>query len=884
MQQLEGERFMKTPNHLTKLSRVVMGSLLVLSMLAIGPAQAATFFINIPGPANSGFFGETVTVLPNGNFVVTDTYYPLISENTYATYGAVYLYNPNGVLISTLTGDYLTNSVGSGGITVLTNGNYVVNSPFWESADNPTQDAIGAVTWCSQWTGCNGTVSASNSLIGNYDGDKIGSGGVTALANGNYVVSSPAWDNGSIFDTGAVTWGNGASGTVGVVSASNSLVGSAQNDMGGSIADTEIFTLTNGNYLVLSPVWDNGSVVDAGAITWGNGSGGTHGVISPSNSLVGSHEDDHVGETFMGSVIELTNGNYVVFTENWDLDSTHPDAGAVTWGSGTSGISGVVSPTNSLVGASSSAPVGDIFKENDGVTALTNGNYVVSSPYWSSDGTGSHFGAVTWGSGTTGVSGSISASNSLVGSRAGDYVGYKVIALTNGNYVVSSPDWSLDEDNLYAGAVTWGDGTTGIRGPVSLSNSLVSNGLQSAGGGGVIALTNGNYVVSTPTWSNKALSLSNVGAATWGDGNIGITGMISTTNSLVGDFTYASVSNGGLVALSNGNYVVVSSSWDNGGAKSAGAVTWGNGTLGTIGIVSVANSLVGSTNDYAVGGVIPLGNGNYVVSSPDWDNGSIVDAGAVTWVDGGSSTSGVVSASNSLVGGAKDDQIGSDNWDGGITALTNGNYVISIPQWDNESIVDAGAIAWGNGAGGTTGVVSASNSLVGSANNEMAGNGSFFGAPGVTVLTNGDYVVNSPDWSNMNNVGAFTWGSGSGGTTGVISPSNSLVNSCLNDNSCSSSITPYSDGNASLFLPGWNDGSHYGAVSMIACNADITVGPVSSAISVLGNNATGGNSIVSDYDASHTQLIVGRPKDNTVTILRCHVNFSNWVYLPAIIK
>src|SRR5207244_2349366 len=38
----------------------------------------------------------------------------------------------------------------------------------------------------------------------------------------------------------------------------------------------------------------------------------------------------------------LTNGNFVVY----DLDL--PDSGAVTWGSGTTGVSGVVSAANSL--------------------------------------------------------------------------------------------------------------------------------------------------------------------------------------------------------------------------------------------------------------------------------------------------------------------------------------------------------------------------------------------------------------------------------------------------------------------------------------------------------------------------------------------------------
>ena len=46
------------------------------------------------------------------------------------------------------------------------------------------------------------------------------------LANGNYVVRSPYWDNGAAADAGAVTWGDGTSGVTGAVSAANSLVGS----------------------------------------------------------------------------------------------------------------------------------------------------------------------------------------------------------------------------------------------------------------------------------------------------------------------------------------------------------------------------------------------------------------------------------------------------------------------------------------------------------------------------------------------------------------------------------------------------------------------------------------------------------------------------------
>ena len=119
----------------------------------------------------------------------------------------------------------------------------------------------------------------------------------------------------------------------------------------------------------------------------------------------------------------------------------------------------------------------------DGVTALSNGNYVVEQPRLEQR-RGRHAGAVTWGSGTAGVSGPVSATNSLVGSTANDYVGSNgVTALSNGNYVVSSPNWT-NGAAADAGAVTWGSGTAGVSGPVSATNSLVGSTANDGVGGG----------------------------------------------------------------------------------------------------------------------------------------------------------------------------------------------------------------------------------------------------------------------------------------------------------------------------------------------------------------------------------------------------------------
>jgi hypothetical protein len=283
------------------------------------------------------------------------------------------------------------------------------------------------VTWGNGATGVSGVVSAANSLVGSTADDFVI--GVAALPSGNYVVTSLGWDNGAIVNAGAVTWCNGATGTVGSLSAANSLVGSATDDR---VGENGITILSNGNYVVRSRLWNNGAVVDAGAVTWGSGTSGVSGVVSAANSLVGSQAGDAVG--FPGVTV-LTNGNYVVRSTSWD-NGAIVDAGAVTRGNGTSGTSGVVSASNSLVGSTAGDFVG-----NGGVTALTNGHYVVLSPSWD-NGASVDVGALTWRHGSAGVNGAVTTSNSVVGSATGDFFGVSdLVALANGNYVARFPQW-----------------------------------------------------------------------------------------------------------------------------------------------------------------------------------------------------------------------------------------------------------------------------------------------------------------------------------------------------------------------------------------------------------------------------------------------------------
>lgn len=708
--------------------------------------------INLSGPAGSERFGATVKVLPNGNIVVTDPNYDITTPPGISDVGAVYLYNgATGALISTLIGSRAYDGVGSI-VTVLANGNFVVSSGWGDGVNQ----RMGAATLCNGNTGCSGTVSPANSLIGSKTDDYVGNS-IIPLSNGNYIVNSTNWDNGNAFEAGAFTFCNGTTGCIGVVSVSNSLVGTNNFEGINHLCGTEcirgVIELPNGNFLLVNPAWNS----NRGAVTFGNGTSGVTGVITDANSLIGSNPNDKVGSSYgveeKIGVTVLTNGNYVVKSYLWN-----DTRGAATFCSSTSGCFGTISSENSLVGSGASSAVGER------IVALTNGNYVVSSPGWDFA-----RGAATWGNGTTGIKGVVSAENSLIGSLRispqgpGDAIGlFGVIPLTNGNYVINSPTWSNGINQPELGAVTWGNGATGTTGVVSAENSLIGSSYKDRVGDRlVIALANGNYIVCSPLWDLNTTA-QNAGAVTFGNGTTGIKGTISSSNSLIGSKEDDRIGTEA-EALTNGNFVTASLDWDNGSITDAGAATFCNGTTGCFGSVTAANSLIGTNSGDRVGAPIKaLNNGNYLVISSDWNS----RRGAATWGNGTTGIIGEISATNSLVGSNPNDAIGGS----GFIALANGNYVIGSPSWNDRR----GAATWGNGATGSNGLVSSLNSLVGSKPGDYI---SYAARGGLFALSNGDYIVRTDYWANgtqQTRAGAITLGRGSNPAIGEITADNSV--------------------------------------------------------------------------------------------------------------
>ena len=249
------------------------------------------------------------------------------------------------------------------------------------------------------------------------------------------------------------------------------------------------------------------------------------------------------------------------------------------------------------------------------------------------------------------------------------------------NLTLSNPTGGATLGSLSSATLRIGDAGRGLRlrGPAG-SNRF---------GARVVALPNGNIVVTDPGYGIPG-GTAFVSAVYLYNGSNG-----ALISRLTGSTMNDNLGGDGIYVLANGNYVISSSRWDNGAATDAGAVTWCSQTNGCSGTVSSANSLIGSTTDDLVGinldPIVPLANGNYVVTSELWDNAGVANVGAVTFGNGTTGISGVVSAANSLVGSTANDLIGN----GGVMVLPNNNYLVSSSSWNNGAATNAGAVTFG---------------------------------------------------------------------------------------------------------------------------------------------------------------------------------------------
>ncbi len=623
-------------------------------------------------------------------------------------------------------------------------------------------------------------IDASNSLVGTSSTDNIASNVSISSDQGHVIIRAPNWGGGK----GAVAasaWDSGGFGTnVGNISGLTALVGALTSDNVGSGYVRE-FSYNDAPYIfVSSPNWSvNSSLMGQGAISVMS-LDSLAGVVSSSNSVIGAAANDHLGPTTAQSshVLDLSNQGKLVVAS----PSFRAGAGAVTW-IDLAAPSGVVNlSTNSLFGASPTDNIGsggfygpDVMGGSRGDSGNLDFNFL-ASPFWSAN-----RGALTTITSTP-IVGAISNTNSFVGAVGSTgNIGYSIDDFTfleNGAMFLRS-----GTTDTFGGAWTLFNGASSgvgsMKGELGVANSIVGASGSSLVNSFLITSDNyyynmdgpgynlGDYVVlSQRSWGGNG----DEGAVRIIDTNSGLhaAGSTDASNSLVGanagdQIGYGNLNSASLRFLDNvtGVQIGVASPKFNG---NQGAFTVMTPT--TVGVVSSTNSLLGLSPTMTAGDVTmdSFGNGNLVV-------GFTMGNGSYTFIDRNAPLTGVVDASNSLLGGAGNDGNGQFNW---ASVNSGSTFVYYNQNWNG-----------GRGAAFTMNSIGTMRP-VGDMSNPIAG--VLTGAAGegigenVQVLNNTQFVLSSSGWGGGR--GALTWGdSATGfGSATAVSESNSLVGHTTSDN------------------------------------------------------------------------------------------------------
>ncbi|MBK6657777.1 MAG: filamentous hemagglutinin N-terminal domain-containing protein [Proteobacteria bacterium] len=755
-------------------------------------------------------------------------------------------FNSSAGAVTIVTAGTLRGTVSSGNSLVGANpgdllGNSITHLGGTNWAVSSANAGLGSLTVLHGGVRTTGVVSASNSVVGSTSGDAIGNGGLFQVgASNTWALTSNSWNGG----VGAITWINSTATPTGAVSASNSLVGAVVGDLGNG--GGQLGTLGSGRFLLFS---ENGG---AGAVTYISASSLPTGVVDSSNSLVGSLSTDRIGHDANGGSrnFDIINGKFYIYSPTWNNS-----AGAVTAGDVATGLTpGVVSSSNSLVGASSGDLVGDSQIVNTGF----------GFGLLRSDNGGA--GAVTAIDFSAPPTGTIGAGNSLIGGDSRDNVGSGgFTSLGGGTYSIQSPTWTAPGNKTDAGAVTLFNAATGtfngtatsLAGVLDATNSLVgtetNDQIGSAGVGYAYTNTTDNiFVVSSPLWDDTP-SVPDVGALTWFKLSDSLTGAVSSANSLVGSAPNDQIGNStsipGLFSSDFGVYQLFSSGNSSALVYSAtansggGAVVFLNGGNAPLtGSINSGNALIGGAAGDAIGsnGIFEVGGGKFVVLSPNLDQFSSTDVGAITVGDVNGGVSGLVDSSNSLVGDTSGDAVGSRSPD----FLDSGTVLFRSPNWHSNTgavtFLDPSSGHWLNDTD-FAGTLGTSNSLTGVNPGDNVGANST-----LRNVAFGRYIIRSSTVSEFNgpaNVGAITYFSDATGIAGQIDSSNSFVGTHAGDQVGSGGFEILANGNLVIHSPAWN--SSAGAATFLdvnsghfgGSNAGVLTGSLDQTNSLVGHSA-----------------------------------------------
>ena len=585
--------------------------------------------------------------------------------------------------------------------------------------------------------------------------DNFFGGQVIILGNGNIIVSdhndsSLASKNGAVhlFDPSEQT-----------------LLGSVYGDndgdrLGFSSGLNPITVLANNNYIVSSRFDDIGGIVDTASVRLISGETG----MQIGAALAGDNVDDGFG---LSKVIALADGNYVLLVDRDDVGGI-TDAGSVRLMNGATGVQ-----------------IGDVlfgdttkdFRTSSSITALANNNYVVAAPKYDANGM-SDVGSVRLMNGATGVQ----IGSTLVGDNNVDQLGSGITALPNSNYVVASTNDAVNglnaagsarlmngidatqigtslegespNDNIgqrvtalannnyvvsssraivsgisLAGSIQLMDGVTGEQINAPLAGENADDQLAL---GGVIALANNHYVVISyeDNVVDQGMLINEVGSVRLMNGSTG-----AQIDLVLGDQQGDQLGFSGVTALTNNNYVIRSERDEVNGDSSAGSVRLISGTTGK----QIGTELVGDDFNDRLGNIdiSPLTNGNYVVPAPKDDVNGINNAGSVRLMNGATGVQ-----IGSLLG-----KVSLDFITPGITALANSNYVVILPFDDANGTADTGSVRLMNGATN----VQIGDTILGTANGAGAGlsGGDLSSAFSVSSDTGNFYILAAPSWDNI---------------------------------------------------------------------------------------------------------------------------------------
>lgn len=435
----------------------------------------------------------------------------------------------------------------------------------------------------------------------------------------------------------------------------------------------------------------------------------------------------------------------------WDR-GTLVDAGAARWVAIDGSTVGEITADNALVGRAAGDGVGGP------VVSVGDEDWIAFSN-WREGGV-FESAAITHVVGAGPYVGEVSAANSLYGASPADRIGSGgFVRLPNGSLLVLSPDYDAPGEGN-SGAITRFDAGVARTGPIGPANSVVGRSLDRLGtSGSVTVLADGHVVIAVPDANRNPVP--QVGAVAFRRSDQPLTGWLDPANALYGSVELDRVGSGGIRALADGSYLVLSPNADLPGIVDAGAATFGAAGVGVSGIVSAANSRVGRAAGDRVGsgGATALANGGAVVLSPLWrSDAGVASAGAATLMRG-AADAGPVEAGNSLVGATGNDFMGAS-----IEALANGHYVVQTRAW-NGLPAHRGAVTWGHGAKGAVGAISSTRSVVG-----RGGAGGLSSITNVVTLDDGNYVIGAPRWEDESGtqLGAAFWMDGSGPAAGPI--------------------------------------------------------------------------------------------------------------------